>query len=118
MKYRPLSPSGDMIAATPCLTDHEACIASLRSRLHLFQGDWWETPAAGYPVPLIPNPDVRSGTSLQALANTFSAYVSATPGVLSVSDVTYHLTGCTCTFTCTVTTQWSRATPISTAISL
>ena len=118
MKYRPVTPSGDMQAATPCLTDHEACIASLRSRLRLFQGDWWETPAAGYPVPLIPNPDVRSATALQALANTFSAYVSATPGILSVSDVTYHLTGRTCTFTCTVTTQWSRATPISTAISL
>lgn len=118
MKYRPTDPTGDMVAATPCLADHEACIASLRSRLKLFQGDWWETPAIGYPVPIIPDPDVRSGIALQALANTFSAYVAATPGVLSVSDVTYRLNSRTCTFTCTVTTQWSHSTSISTTVTL
>ena len=118
MKYRPLDPSGDMTAATPCLADHAACIASLRSRLKLFQGDWWESPAVGLSVPPILETDVRSDAALQAMANTLSAYIAATPGVRSVTNTTYRKEGHTFYYSCSVLTDWSREETVSTEILL
>ncbi len=118
MRYRPLSPTGDMTAASPCLTDHAACIASLRSRLKLFQGDWWESPAVGLAVPPILETDVRSEAALQAMANTISAYIAATPGVRSVTDTTYRKDGHTFFFSCSVLTDWSRDENIVVEITL
>ena len=118
MKYRPLDSTGDMTAATPCLTDHAACIASLRSRLKLFQGDWWESPAVGFSVPPVLETDIRSDAALQAMANTLSAYIAATPGVRSVTDTTYRKEGHAFRFSCTVLTDWSREETIAAEILL
>ena len=118
MKYRPLDNTGDMTAATPCLTDHAACIASLRSRLKLFQDDWWESPAVGLSVPPVLETDVRSDAALQAMANTLSAYIAASPGVRSVTDTTYRKEGHTFYFFCSVLTDWSREETVSTEILL
>lgn len=118
MKCRPLDSSGDMTAGTPCLTDHAACIASLRSRLKLFQGDWWESPAAGISIPPMFETDVRSGAALQALANTVSAYIAATPGVRSVTDTVFRKNGHTFSFSCTVITEWGREENLSTAVNV
>ena len=118
MRYRPLSCTGDMTAATPCLADHAACIASLRSRLKLFQGDWWESPAVGLSIPPILETDIRSDAALQAMANTLSAYIAATPGVRSVTDATYWKEGHIFYFSCTVLTDWSREETINTSLEL
>lgn len=118
MRYRPLSSTGDMTAGIPCLADHAACIASLRSRLKLFQGDWWESPAVGLTVPPFLDSDIRSGSALQAMANTISAYISATPGVRSVTDTAYRKEGHTFFFSCTVITDWSREETVSTELLL
>lgn len=107
-----------MTAGQPCLTDHAACIASLRSRLKLFQGDWWESPSVGLTVPPFLDADIRTGAALQAMANTVSAYIAATPGVRSVTDTTYRKEAHTFFFSCTVITEWSREENITAEISL
>jgi len=107
-----------MTAAAACLTDHEACIAALHSRLQLFKGEWWENTDLGFTIPPFLTENIRSESSLRTLANIITAYILDTPGVQPVSRVSHEREGHLFRYGCRVTTQWSEQAEITTSFPL
>ena len=116
MKFRPLTPDGDMTAGLPMLEDHEACIAALRSRLALMKGEWWERPEVGFGVPDFLREDLRREEGLRAFGNMITAYLAETEGVRAVRNPSWDLKDHRFLYSCDVETQWSQSASVTAEI--
>lgn len=107
MKYRPVDQNGDLM---PCGTkqavsvDADAVLEAVKSRLHLFRGEWWENDSIGFAVPDLLIETVRISHDTNMLSGYITAYIAQTPGVASVDHVDTSIEGHKMTYACSVTT--------------
>jgi hypothetical protein len=70
------------------LTDLQAVEQAIKTRILLFEGEWWENLSEGTPMFQQILGQRATPTALQAMALALTARISGTPYVSSVQDVT------------------------------
>ena len=119
MTFRTLSNTNDMrpiLASTDLESNIQAIASAVYSRLNLFKGEWWEDRILGFALPDFLIEGVYTAPDAQTLANYITAYIAATPGVTSVTDVQYTLAR-EMTYSCKVHSD-KETTTISTVLAL
>ena len=119
MTFRTLSDTNDMrpiLASSDLESGIRAVASTVYSRLNLFKGEWWEDKTLGFALPDFLIEGVRTAPDAQTLANYITAYIAATPGVTSVTDVQYTLSR-EMTYSCKVHSG-TESTTITTNVSL
>ena len=98
-----------MLSVSSLLSGPEAAAALVRYRLNLHAGEWWENPSHGCTVLAM----LREGRITEAdkpvLTSALTAYISATPGVQAVEDISAAVSGRVFHYTCTVRTAEGSA---------
>ena len=85
MKYRRLSPTGDYMFGfgnTSFATDLEACAQAIKTKLKMFQGEYWEDLDEGLPF-FQQMAGSRNKTMIDALIRS---RILETPGVTSIQS--------------------------------
>ena len=112
MRYRPVDKNGDLM---PCgtkenvLLDADAVLEAIKSRLHLFRGEWWENESLGFAVPDLLVETVRISHDTDMLSGYITAYIAQTSGVKSVEHVQTEVEGHKMTYACSVITIFDPA---------
>ena len=99
--------SGDWLPVTTpadVLRGSEAVDRLVEDRLTLFQNEWWENPAIGNPALVLFRTLRPTESTLTQLTNAISAYITETPGILSVEDIQVSVENRRIHFSCRVTT--------------
>ena len=98
-----------MLSVSSLLSGPEAAAALVRYRLNFHTGEWWENPSHGCTVLAM----LRKGRITEAdkpvLTSALTAYISATPGVQAVEDISAVISGREFRYTCTVRTAEGSA---------
>ena len=92
-----------VLSSADLQTGIRAVASAVYSRLNLFRGEWWENRDLGFALPSFLIEGIRTESDAATLANYITAYIAATPGVTSVSDVTYSFDR-SMTYSCSVHT--------------
>ena len=112
MLIRSADSSGDILpvlSSRDLLSGPEAVAQLVKYRLSLLQGEWWETPEAGFPVP----ERMRESRVMEAdsgtLSSMISAYIRETDGVREVEKETSSVSGRRFQYSCEVRTKEGNA---------
>jgi hypothetical protein len=109
ISYLRLDPSYDPIFdPSVALTDLQAVEQAIKTRLLLFQGEWWENLNVGLPL----FQSILGKRNLQAIQLAITAVISQTPFVSAVLSIQANLDDANraYSFTATVQTQFGIAT--------
>lgn len=109
---RPTDSTGDILpvlSVSSLLSGPEAVAELVRDRLNLLAGEWWENPSHGNDLLNM----LREGRITEAdkpsITSSLTAYISATPGVQAVEEISAAVTGREFRFSCTVRTAAGSA---------
>ena len=94
MIHRPVDASGDILpvlSPADLLRGTEAVAQLVRERLELYAGDWWENSDWGNEILQMLQESRLTEADGQALASYLASYIRETPGVESVSDVSFSV---------------------------
>ena len=94
MLLRPVDASGDILpvlSSADLLRDADAVAQLVWERLNLLTGDWWENPTWGNEALDMLQESRLMEEESQPLASYLSSYIRETPGVESVSDVSFSV---------------------------
>ena len=83
MLIRSADSSGDILpvlSSRDLLSGPEAVAQLVKYRLSLLQGEWWETPEAGFPVPGWMRESRVTEADSGTLSSMISAYIRETDG--------------------------------------
>ena len=108
MLLRPVDASGDALpvrSASDLLSGPTAVAQLARHRLRLLAGDWWEDPALGCEVLELLRENRFTEQAREELASYLTSYLSETPGVLDVTEVSAEASGRTLRYACTLVTE-------------
>lgn len=105
--YRKLDERGDMMMGAgdhQYLTNLDAMVQAIKTRLGLLYGEWWEMPEDGLPLwqQMLGQP--RTDAQKRIIDLLLIERISDTRGVLSLEDIDSFYDGRTYTFSCTVKT--------------
>ena len=98
-----------MLSVSSLLSGPEAAAALVRYRLNLHAGEWWENPSHGCTLLNMLREGRITEADKPALASALTAYISATPGVRAVEDISADISGREFLYTCTVRTAAGSA---------
>ena len=113
MLLRPVDASGDILpvlSVSVLLTGAEAVTALVRDRLNLLAGEWWENPSHGCAVVDMLRQGRVTEADKTALASYITSYILATPGVVSVEDVSVSVSGREFSYSCVVIAEGGSGT--------
>ena len=105
MLLRPVDASGDILpvlSVSLMLSGAEAVTALIRDRLNLNAGEWWENPSHGCMVLSMLRQGRLSEADKASLTSYLTSYISATPGVKAVEDVSASVIGREFSYSCRV----------------
>ena len=105
MLLRPVDASGDILpvlSASVMLTGAGAVTALVRDRLNLNAGEWWENPSHGCAILSMLREGRLSEADKVSLTSYLTSYIMATPGVLSVENVSAAVSGRQFSYSCDV----------------
>lgn len=118
MKYRRLDDNGDYIfgaGSQGFLTNTEACAQAIKTRLGLYEGEWWEDISTGLPLwqKILGSPGSNKG----AIDVILSERISGTTGVSNISDSSSSFARGTRAYkySAYVKTDWSTSITVSTS---
>ena len=112
IKLRPADSTGDILpvlSVSSLLSGPEATAALVRYCLNLHTGEWWENPSHGCTVLAMLREGRITEADKPALTSALTAYISATPGVQAVEEISATVTGREFRYTCTVRTAGGSA---------
>ena len=96
MLLRPVDETGDILpiqSSSRMLSGSPAVALLVKYRLSLLQGDWWENENAGFPALQRLQESRLTEADAQGLASLISAYIRETPGVKTVEQAAFSVTG-------------------------
>ena len=111
MQYRPMDSGGDMLpvlAKNQMLSGVEAVVAAVNSRLRLLYGEWWENTELGFLLPRFLFDGLRMNSGPEMLASYITAYISDTPGVVTVRNVQASVVRRTLIYSCEIVTEYGQ----------
>ncbi len=112
MLIRSADSSGDILpvlSSRDLLSGPEAVAQLVKYRLSLLQGEWWETPEAGFPVPGWMWESRVTEADSGTLSSRISAYIRETDGVREVEKETSSVSGRRFQYSCEVRTKEGNA---------
>ena len=112
MLIRSADSSGDILpvlSSRDLLSGPEAVAQLVKYRLSLLQGEWWETPEAGFPVPGWMRESRVTEADTGMLSSMISAYIRDTDGVQEVEKETSSVSGRRFLYSCEVRTKKGNA---------
>ena len=112
MLIRSADSSGDILpvlSSRDLLSGPEAVAQLVKYRLSLLQGEWWETPEAGFPVPGWMRESRVTEADSGTLSSMISAYIRETDGVQEVEKETSSVSGRRFQYSCEVRTKEGNA---------
>ena len=112
MLIRSADSSGDILpvlSSRDLLSGPEAVAQLVKYRLSLLQGEWWETPEAGFPVPGWMRESRVTEADTGTLSSMISAYIRNTDGVREVEKETSSVSGRRFQYSCEVRTKEGNA---------
>ena len=111
-KLRPVDSTGDILpvlSVSSLLSGPEAVAALVRYRLNLHAGEWWENPSHGCSILAMLREGRITEADKPAITSAITAYISATPGVHAVENISADISGRRFHYTCTVRTSEGSA---------
>ena len=112
MLIRSADSSGDILpvlSSRDLLSGPEAVAQLVKYRLSMLQGEWWETPEAGFPVPGWMRESRVTEADTGTLSSMISAYIRNTDGVREVEKETSSVSGRRFQYSCEVRTKEGNA---------
>ena len=117
MKYRKLDENGDYTfgqGSQGFLTDTNACAQAIKTRLALYEGEWWEDLTTGLPLwqKILGSP----GTNKSAIDVILGERITGTTGVKNIISAKGNFTPSTRSYAYAayVNTEWNTSVTIST----
>ena len=98
-----------MLSVSSLLSGPEAVTALVRYRLNLHAGEWWENPSHGCTILNMLREGRITEADKPAITSALTAYISSTPGVHAVEDISADISGRELHYTCTVRTDEGSA---------
>jgi hypothetical protein len=119
IKYRRLDSDGDYtfgLGSQGFVTNTEACAQAIKTRLELYEGEWWEDTNTGLPLwqKILASP----GSNKNAIDVILGERVSGTTGVKKITSQSGALNRKTrgYTYSAYVETEWSTGVTITTSV--
>ena len=98
-----------MLSVSSLLSGPEAAAALVRYRLNLHTGEWWENPSHGCTLLNMLREGRITEADKPAITSALTAYISATPGIQALDDISADISGREFHYTCTVRTAAGSA---------
>ncbi|MEE3455988.1 MAG: hypothetical protein VZQ29_10225 [Succiniclasticum sp.] len=119
MLLRPVDASGDVLpvlSSSALLSGPEAAARLVQDRLSLLQGEWWENPGLGFPVPERMREGRITGADASEISSQITAYIRETPGVRDAEDVRFSVNGRQFVYSCEIKTEEGSADVLFSAV--
>ncbi len=108
MTLRPVDSTGDILpvlSTSVLLRGADAVAQLIHDRLRLLQGEWWENPSWGCEILEMLRSSRLTEVDGDALSAYLSSYVRETPGVETVENAAYTVSGRRFSWSCTAQTR-------------